>query len=90
MMAEYTPTTTEILASYVIGEHLTNSAFPVKETEACFRNWLAAHDEQVRAAAAQEAHNAAADVMTRRKIKPFDGLAVLAAIDGLSEERENG
>lgn len=46
-MAEYTPTTSEVMAAYVIGEHLTQPVFPVAETEQCFRNWLAEHDRVV-------------------------------------------
>ena len=60
-MADYTPTTTEVLAAYVIGEHLTNSAFPVAETEQCFRNWLAEHDRLVAEKAWNEGWNAGHD-----------------------------
>ena len=45
-MSEYAPTTTEVMAAYVIGEVLTSPGFPVSEAEACFQNWLNTHDSE--------------------------------------------
>lgn len=88
MPSEYTPMTENVRLGYAYRERRSDGNKHHPGLLAEFDRWLAAHDEQVRADAAREAHNAAADVMTRRKIKPFDGLAVLAAIDGLATPAE--